>query len=193
MTRPAAVIFDLDGTLTRPYLNFDAIRAEMGIVAGPILEGMASMDEAARQRADLILLRHEAEAVTHATLHDGAAEVVHDLRERGHRVGILTRNARRSVDAVLRKFGIVVDAVRTREDGAIKPSPIPLLSLCAEFGATPQDSWMIGDDRFDVLTGKAAQTRTILMIGDRAKPQWDPKADYVVRGLGEITAILLGG
>ena len=27
------VIFDLDGTITRPFLDFDAIRAEMGLSA----------------------------------------------------------------------------------------------------------------------------------------------------------------
>ena len=30
MPSPRAVIFDLDGTLTEPVLDFDAIRAEIG-------------------------------------------------------------------------------------------------------------------------------------------------------------------
>ena len=35
-----AVIFDLDGTITQPYLDFDGIREEMGLEknGGPILE-----------------------------------------------------------------------------------------------------------------------------------------------------------
>ena len=45
-----AVIFDMDGTLTKPCLDFDAIRAEMGLSGEPILEAMARMtpDERAR-------------------------------------------------------------------------------------------------------------------------------------------------
>jgi len=37
-----AVIFDLDGTITRPYFDFDAIREEMGLDrnSGPVLEAM---------------------------------------------------------------------------------------------------------------------------------------------------------
>ena len=42
----SAVIFDLDGTITRPFLDFDAIRREMGLPHGlPILEA-SSVEEA---------------------------------------------------------------------------------------------------------------------------------------------------
>ena len=46
----SAVIFDLDGTITKPYLDFDAVRAEIG-VEGPVLEAMAGMDPASRRVA----------------------------------------------------------------------------------------------------------------------------------------------
>ena len=72
----AAVIFDLDGTLTKPYLDFDAIRLELGIASGPILEAIAEMDVAARRNAEVILLRHEWDAAKNATLYDGAVETV---------------------------------------------------------------------------------------------------------------------
>ena len=41
-----AVIFDLDGTITKPYLDFDKIRQEMGLAAdaGPLLEIMEKMN-----------------------------------------------------------------------------------------------------------------------------------------------------
>ena len=37
-----AVIFDLDGTITQPFFDFDAIREEMGLNkdSGPVLEQM---------------------------------------------------------------------------------------------------------------------------------------------------------
>ena len=42
------VIFDLDGTITEPFLDFDAIRSDMGMAPddGPILELMEQMDPA---------------------------------------------------------------------------------------------------------------------------------------------------
>ena len=39
---PRALLFDMDGTLTEPVIDFAALKAEMGIGRRPILEAMAS-------------------------------------------------------------------------------------------------------------------------------------------------------
>lgn len=46
------VIFDLDGTITVPFFDFDAIREEMGLSkdTGPILEAMEKMSPDQRRR-----------------------------------------------------------------------------------------------------------------------------------------------
>ncbi len=188
--RRAAVIFDLDGTLTKPYLDFDVIRRDIGIVDGPILEAMVELNEVDRARAQRILDRYEQEAAENATLQEGACETVRDLRRGGYPVAILTRNARRWVDLILGHFGIVVDAIRTREDGAIKPSGVPVTSICHELGAAPERSWMVGDYLFDILSGKEAGARTVLMLGDRDVPEFAARADHVIRRLDELPAII---
>ena len=48
---PEAFIFDLDGTLTIPQLDFEGSRKEMGIAAGPILEELELLDDEAAARA----------------------------------------------------------------------------------------------------------------------------------------------
>jgi len=185
----SAVIFDMDGTLTEPYLDFDALRAEVG-VEGPVLEAMVQMDPASRERAEAALLRYEREAAENATLQDGAVEVIDALRAKGHPIAILTRNARATVDLVLKNHGITVDALRTREDGAIKPSPEPVLSICQELNADPRRSWMVGDYLFDIMSGRAAGTHTVLMVGDKPMPKFADQADYVIRRLGELLPII---
>ena len=185
----SAVIFDFDGTLTKPYLDFDAIRAEIG-VSGLILEAVAEMDPAARERAEAVLLRHEREAARHATLQEGAVEVIHACRANGHPVAILTRNARPSVDLVLRNYGLTIDALRTREDGAIKPSPEPILSICEELRADPKLSWMVGDHLLDLTTGRTAGCHTVLLVGDRPLPDFADRADHVIHRLTELLAII---
>ena len=56
-----AVVFDLDGTITEPYFDFDAIREEIGLEKNgePILEAMEKMTPAQRDRAEHILHDHE--------------------------------------------------------------------------------------------------------------------------------------
>ncbi|NOT02663.1 MAG: HAD family hydrolase [Phycisphaerales bacterium] len=188
--RRGAVLFDLDGTLTVKYLDFDAIRAEIGITGGPILEAIADMDDVARARASRILDRHERDAAEASELHPGARETIAALRSRGWRVGIVTRNARRWATFVLSRHGVDVDGLWSREDGAIKPDPAGPLALCAAFGAEPGRSWMVGDYRFDIEAGVRAGMRTVLMIGDDAAPPYAADADYVIRRLDELLGMV---
>ncbi len=190
MTPPATIIFDFDGTLTTPHLDFDVIRAEIGVVVGPILEAMEQMNDEGRQRAEKILLRYEWDAARNAELQLGAAKVIATLRSREFPVAILTRNGRDTVEHVLERHGIVIDAIRTRDDGAIKPSPAGVLSICAELGTDPRLAWMIGDYRFDILTGKAAGSRTVLMIGDGVEADYADEADHVIRRLEELLPLV---
>ncbi len=185
----SAVIFDLDGTITRPYLDFDEIRAEIG-VKGPVLEALAEMDPDSRRRAEAVLLRYEREAARNATLQEGAVEVIDACRAGGRAVAILTRNTRATVEFILESHSITVDALRTREDGAIKPSPVPVLSICEELRADPRSSWMVGDYLFDILCGRDAGTRTVLMVGDREIPDFADRADHVIRRLTELLRII---
>ncbi len=41
---PRAMLFDMDGTLTAPFLDFDRIKSEMGIGNQPILEAIAKLE-----------------------------------------------------------------------------------------------------------------------------------------------------
>lgn len=190
MSSTSAVIFDLDGTLTEPALDFDAIRAEIGGVTGPILEAMARMTPSERNRAEAILVDHERVAAERATLHDGAVDILPALRERGFCTAILTRNTRATVNRILERFDLAVDAVRTREDGAIKPSAEPVLSICNELRADPRRSWMVGDYLFDILSGKAAGAKTVLMMGAGPEPPFADQADFTIRRLGELRQIV---
>ena len=187
-----AVIFDMDGTLTVPALDFDAIRAELGLPKVPLLEAMAQMAEPERGRAEALLERHEREAAYGSVLQEGAAETLAELRRRGHPVAILTRNARRWVRVVLDKHSLEIDAVRCRDDGAIKPSAEPVLALCAELARLPRESWMVGDYLFDILSGRAAGCTTVLMITHAQAPDFADQADHRIRRLPELLDLLRG-
>src|SRR5690606_28954971 len=86
LLRPRAVLFDMDGTLTEPLLDFDAIRAELEIAPGaPILEAIAAMPAARRASAMAILHRHEDDAAQRATLNPGCHDLLDWLRRQSIR------------------------------------------------------------------------------------------------------------
>ncbi len=184
------MIFDLDGTLTVPVLDFDGMRAELGIESGPILEAMTQMDERERARADAVLARHEEKAAHGSVLQDGAARTLNELRELGFRLAILTRNARRWTRVVLDKHSLNVDAIRCREDGAIKPSAQPIMAICAELECDPTASWMIGDHRFDIESGSQAGCTTALLVNHGRPPAYASLADHVIHRLPDLLALV---
>src|SRR5438477_11353135 len=93
---PAAVLFDMDGTLTEPMLDFPRIRADMGIGERPILESMAEMNPDERLRAERVLHRHEEEAARLSKLNPGCRELIDWLAAAGIGTALITRNSRRS-------------------------------------------------------------------------------------------------
>jgi HAD superfamily hydrolase (TIGR01509 family) len=188
---PRAVIFDLDGTLTRPLLDFEAMRREIGIAPGlPILEALEGRDADFRIRADEILRRHELDAIAAATLADGCPELLALLAERRIPTAILTRNMRDAVNAFVKRFGFSFHAIHTREDGPPKPSPHGPRTLCRTLGFTPAETLAVGDYKFDVIAARDAGCRTALVrrpVPDDLIAWGSP--DLVVQSLRELLAL----
>ena len=185
---PRAVIFDLDGTLTDPLLDFEAIRREIGIAPGrPILEALDGWGPTERARAEEILRRHELDAIAAATLADGCREILALLAALDIPTAILTRNVRDAVTAFTRRFDFRFQAIYTREDGPPKPSPHGALVLCRALGTAAADTLAVGDYKFDVIAGRDAGCRTALVR--HAPPddlnEWGPP-DLVVRSLRDL-------
>jgi HAD superfamily hydrolase (TIGR01509 family) len=187
---PRAVIFDLDGTLADSALDFDAIRAEIGLEPGlPILEQLAGADAETCARAEVIMRRHERDAIAGARLTEGCAELLAHLDARRVPRGILTRNIREVVETFARTFGFAFDAVYTREDGPPKPSPAGVLALCEKLGAAPADTLTVGDFKFDVLAGRRAGCPTVLLratpLPESERDEWG-SPDLIIRSLREL-------
>ena len=192
MTAPAprAVIFDLDGTLAHSRLDFDAIRAEIGLQPGlPILEQLATAGPDERARAELIMRRHERAAIADATLTDGCADLLGHLAARAIPMGILTRNIREVVETFARTFAFHFHAIYTREDGPHKPAPDGVLALCEKLNAQPAETLTVGDYKYDVEAGRRAGCRTVLLRAEPMSPQerleWGAP-DLVVASLREL-------
>ncbi len=192
--RIKAVIFDLDGTITQPFFDFDAIRREMGVPtnAGPILELMEKMTPQQREKTEKILEYHEEKAVAESTLNPGAKETLEELRRRKILIGILTRNKKENAVAVGDKHGLKFDAVVGREDGPVKPDAFGVLHLCERFGIKPQESLVVGDFLFDLLCARSAGAIPVLLKNHHKADEFAKHADFVIENITDLRQIIDG-
>ncbi len=188
-----AVIFDLDGTITEPFLNFDEIREEIGLApdAGPLLEAMEKMTPAQREKTDEILYKHEQAAIEHSTLNKGAAETFKKLAEMKIPIGILTRNTRSNASAVAQKHNLKFDAVVDREDKPVKPHPYGVEKLCGHFKVEPAETLVVGDYLFDLQSAKAAGAVSVWMKNSEMSDKFAAFADFTIDSLTEIIDIIV--
>ena len=189
-----AVIFDLDGTITQPYFDFDAIRKEMGLDknSGPVLESMEKMTPRQRRRAEQILHFHERRAVTESRLNAGAKWTLSALRKAGIRIGVLTRNKRSNALAIAGKHGLKFDAIVDREDGPVKPDAFGVLRICEQFGVKPEQTLLVGDYLFDLHCAKAAGAVAVLLTNHDRAAEFVRYADFTVEKIDQILQIIEG-
>jgi HAD superfamily hydrolase (TIGR01549 family) len=187
---PRAILFDMDGTLTRPLLDFDQIRRDMGI-NGPILEALANMPAEKRIDAEKILHEHEDRAAEASTLNPGCSELLEWLEQAGVKTAVVTRNTRRSVGTVFRRHGLNFEVCVTREDATYKPAPAPLYLACDRLKVASTDAWMVGDGYHDIEAGLAANVRTVWLSHGRTR-DFAATPTVVVNDLTELFRLLRG-
>jgi phosphoglycolate phosphatase len=202
------VILDVDGTVaTCPY-DFEAMRAAVARVAEQwgwrgecrpprgIVERIARIGEELgergsrfRQEAEHAVTQLELQGAQASRLLPGAAEALGELRGRGLRVGLITRNCRAATERVLAGL-TAYDVLLTRDDVPHpKPHPDHVHQALALLGCAPEHTAVVGDHTFDMEAGRAAGAG--LCIGVRTGNSRDEDllaagADAVVDSVAEL-------
>ena len=173
--RYPVVLFDLDGTvIDSGAIILASMRhaaetvvggswddAElMKAVGGPGLEEqMVALDP--HKVDELVRVYRAHNEPLHETLDCclGMEDVLTRLKERGHRLGIVTAKRRRTVDLAFARlpiehlFETVVGGDETERH---KPDPAPLRLALERLGAPAEDAAYVGDSPFDMQAAKAA-------------------------------------
>jgi len=182
-----AIAFDLDSTLTRPYLDFTRLRAQLGLPEGDILHWADSLPPRQQAEAFATIEAFEQDGVDHVAWNDGAQETLAALQARGLPVAIITRNSRTSLTAVCAHLDIRVDVLIAREDATPKPDPACVRLASARLGVQVETLLMVGDFRHDTEAGRAAGAMTVLLTNGKT-PTWTVEADLVIHRLPELLA-----
>lgn len=187
-------VFDLDGTLTVPSHDFDAIRRALDIAPeADILEHLASLPADVAREKHAWLFDHERTLARAARPATGAVELVSHLHEKGVRLGILTRNARElaclTLEAIGLSWAFERESVLGREDAAPKPRPDGLLRIAETWQVSPSALVMVGDYRFDLECGRRASASTVLV--NLPENPWPELADHHAPSCSALHALLV--
>jgi HAD superfamily hydrolase (TIGR01509 family) len=194
-----AILFDFDGTLTRPEaLDFGHLRAVTGCPPGlPILEYLATLtDPVAHAQARQRLDEAELAAARHSHPNPGAVELLAWCRRRGLALGILTRNTRAAVDLALANFPAgtadhFAIIVARDHDLPPKPDPAGVHHACEVLRVAPRELLVVGDFRFDIEAGQRAGAWTAYLTNGDAAPPLAVPPDFVIHRLAELPELPL--
>ena len=181
----------MDGTITKPVLDFDVIRQEIGVPAGDLIEEINRLDPAGRARAWSVVERHETAALDRAELQEGASDLLGRCRRSGIKAGLLTRNLKSNVDYVCRMYRLEFDAVVTREQLPAKPHPGAVTRILEQWHMPAAAVLVAGDYVHDIECGRAAGCKTCF-FQNPGKPFFGADADFVVSSMAELERIIFG-
>jgi len=212
-----AVVFDFDGTLALLNIDFKEMRRDILDLAASygisedglehlfVLEMITEMrDRIGRRRpghegafsgrALRLVADRELAGADNSLLFPGVKEMFVELRRRGIKTGILTRNCLEAVTAIFPEIGEYSDAVVTRDDTErVKPHPDHIRTVLRILNEEPARCAMVGDHPMDILVGKEVGALSVGVLTGYSGIA-DLKgagADLILERVSDITACLL--
>eukprot|EP00455_Lapot_gusevi_P026819 TRINITY_DN2829_c0_g1_i2.p1 TRINITY_DN2829_c0_g1~~TRINITY_DN2829_c0_g1_i2.p1 ORF type:complete len:215 (-),score=38.45 TRINITY_DN2829_c0_g1_i2:13-657(-) len=187
------VIFDLDGTLTKPVIDFKRLRSRLGVPPGTDIIDFAKQrpTEEEKKTAWDIIEDEERIGTSLLELNPGALELLQFLQTKRIRQGIVTRNSPVAVQHFLSYLSQHMpppfDPILTRDfAGGFKPSPAPIHHICEGWGISTDQVIMVGDSIDDMLSGHRAGAYTMLLRQDVNQKIWqDPSVQCLMDRLDE--------
>jgi len=168
------VIFDMDGTLVKPCIDFEDMRKRIYAIAdsdpimlagrpnnGDVLEIYEALSDDGKIQAKAVFDDIERKAIADMELMDGLGELCKFLDKRGIQKAILTRNVCKSVRVMqeklchefpVKEFSPAVSRNTKGKDGNVllpKPAPDGILHICDIWKCGPESVIMVGDSTAD--------------------------------------------
>jgi phosphoglycolate phosphatase len=216
---PAAILFDLDGTLIDSApdlagacndmrierglepLPYDTLRRMVGSGARGMVKtafGLAPGEFGYDALRDEFLARYETRMTRDTRVFADVVPMLDALAARRIPWGIVTNKVARFAAPIVAALGLNAHAatlVCGDTTAHAKPHPAPLLEAATRLGVPPGRSVYVGDDLRDVQAGRAAGMQTIVAawgyLGDGDAPaSWG--ADLVIQHPDELLAAIGG-
>jgi len=210
------LLFDFDGTLAKPAIDFAYMRQVVRAIAERYgvclvqLGDMPALEIAAAGRAQLAvhgkdlvkrfdreveraLLDIELEAAERTELYPEVPRMLDLLAAMRYRIGIVTRNSRAALKRVLRRVPLRHHLLLTRDDvPSVKPDPAHLKIALQALHLSASKAAMVGDHPMDILAGKRAGVRTVAVLASGTQVEaFEPfEPDLIVEQVTDLLPVL---
>jgi HAD superfamily hydrolase (TIGR01549 family) len=186
------LVFDMDGTLTVPVLDFVEMKRRLGFSAQQdIVATLKSLNGSERHKAETIIQEMELEAMFNTKLQPNLINMLEKLEELHIPKAILTRNFSEPVNHLTQvmledkfKFDPCLD--RDWQHGRAKPHPDALHYIAKGWDIPEGNILMIGDAMDDVKCGQQAGGVGILLHHPGINDECCSQADLVIENLVDL-------
>jgi len=214
-----AIGFDMDGTLLRTDVNYSKLSKAVydKMVSAGVPECLLSLKESSlfnmdsgvsylinnnragdvdkliediRRDVDAV----EIENVSTAKQFEGGERMIRYLKNKGYKIGVLTRGGRKYATKALTVAGVIdqLDALVCRDDhheSEAKPSPAAMGYLAAELGVRPSDILYLGDHRMDYFCARDSGAGFIGVLTRYDKKDWEA-VDPDINVIGTVADLI---
>lgn len=187
------VVFDMDGTLTRPNIDFPEMYRRCGIDRkNDIIQVLSSLPKADAKPKWDIIHQMEEDSMNTMQLTVGSIEVINWLSSHNIPIALVTRNTYKSTIVLQNQLQCSFDYVIARDNTTFLPKPNPesMNYIVNEWNmsSSPSSIIMVGDSTAnDIAFGKNAGTRTCLLdVNKNAKQVDSVKPDITLQNLYDL-------
>lgn len=217
LTKPQAILFDLDGTLLdtapdlgaalnkvlaaeeRPLVTAEEYTPLASHGSAGLLKHAYGIDEFEQRKHELrtAFLQAYADSIASGTaLYPGVIDLLEALRTHSIAIAIVTNKPSKLTEQLLPYYPQLhaIDVVVCGDTLAVaKPHPEPLLHAAQQLGVSAEACWYIGDAERDIQAGRAAGMRTVLAAYGYIHSSEQPhlwQADHQIQTPLELLSLL---
>ena len=189
-TRFDGIIFDMDGTLTIPEIDFYRIRQELGVEKGvDLLEYPKQLSIKEKINYFTKLEGLEKESLQKLRFQKGVVPTLKKFIDSNIKLSIITRNCKNNTDYVINKLAVNFYPILTREFDFVKPDPEPIHHIISTWNLKHDKVIIVGDFKDDILCGINAGISTCF-FKNKNKISYAELADYTINSYFELEQII---
>jgi HAD superfamily hydrolase (TIGR01549 family) len=184
------IIFDMDGTLTVPEIDFKKIRQELDVNNGvDLLEYPKSLSEKRRKEYFKKLEELEKKAYKNLKFQEGSIRTLNKFIKSGIKLSIVTRNSKSNAGIIIEKLNVNFNPILTREFSYVKPHPGTIHHILSIWNLKSSEILIIGDFEDDMICGRNAGISTCF-FQNKNKPSYSKLADFTIESYDELEKII---